>query len=231
MYTDFHCHVLPQYCDSLEELQISQKMLQCLKNQGIAKVIATPHYYNHSDSIESFLFRRYKNLCAINHRIDNESLPSIVPGAEVHIEHELSLVNYLDMLCIANTNVMLLELPYCSFENWMLEEIYNIMYKFSIIPMIAHIDRYMGWYGEDQMQKIMSIPEAIYQINNEAFFHLKTRKKLLRLIQEGFPVVLGSDAHDISSRAPNYDRSMRILQRKLAGNYYERLISFGNSFL
>ena len=54
------------------------------------------------------------------------SLPSILPGAEVRLEKNLSEVEGLDRLRMGNSRYILLELPFIPYKEWMGEEIDNI---------------------------------------------------------------------------------------------------------
>ena len=51
MITDYHTHVLPGIDDGSKDAETSLEMLIQLKEQGIERVIATPHFYFNSLSI------------------------------------------------------------------------------------------------------------------------------------------------------------------------------------
>ena len=60
MIIDFHSHILPGIDDGSADVQESIAMLRMEAEQGITHVIATPHFYTHSDSPGHFLAKRKK---------------------------------------------------------------------------------------------------------------------------------------------------------------------------
>ena len=46
MLTDYHCHILPKMDDGSESVEMSIKMLEMMKLQGVDRIIATPHFDN-----------------------------------------------------------------------------------------------------------------------------------------------------------------------------------------
>ena len=56
--TDFHSHILPGIDDGSDSLETSLAMLRMEAEQGISRVVATPHFYPRYDSPEHFLKRR-----------------------------------------------------------------------------------------------------------------------------------------------------------------------------
>ena len=56
--TDFHSHVLPGVDDGSASVEESLAMLRLAAQQGIRRVVATPHFYPRYDDLERFLERR-----------------------------------------------------------------------------------------------------------------------------------------------------------------------------
>ena len=134
-------------------------------------------------------------------------------GAEVAIEHGLHSIPDIDKLRIADTNYILLELPYAGFQRWYLDEITDISYEYGFTPIIAHIHRYLDYYSKSEYEDVLKL-DAIFQINNEAFGNFKEKRFVNKLINEGYPYLFGSDAHNLTDRKPNWD----LLQKKVKAN-------------
>ncbi len=212
MITDYHCHCLPQMDDGSRSVEMSVQMLKKLQLQNVNKVMATPHYYPHKEDVASFLNRREVSYNALLQAIaDDANLPEVELGAEVYLCKGLSREN-LSGLC-TESGTILLELPFSSFKSWMLDEIENITYQFSVVPVIAHIERYLPFYHKEDFERLFSFEEAVWQINNSAFSHLKTKLFVQKLLHQGYQVVLGSDAHNLSNRAPNFDQVQKYLKK------------------
>jgi len=203
MFTDYHSHILPGIDDGSKNSGESLKMLETLASQGIERSIATPHFYAHKEkSVESFLEKRSKAFSEIS----GGSLPvkEIRLGAEVSIETGISEYSGIEKLAIEGTRLILLEPPYFRYIKTLPDEIYNISYDYKLKPVIAHIHRYADMYQKSEIEEILRL-DVIFQINNEAFKSY-TEKKLVRtLIKGGYPIIFGSDCHNMSSRIPNFD--------------------------
>lgn len=209
MFTDYHSHILPEIDDGSKSTEESLKMLETLANQGIERVIATPHFYAHrEESAESFLEKRkksYEKICR-----ENILVSEICLGAEVLIENGISEYNGIEKLAIEGTNLILLEPPYFGCPKNLTDEIYSIAYDYKLKPVIAHIHRYIGLYEKSEIEEILSL-DAVFQINNKALKNFRERKFVKELIKDGYPLIFGSDCHNMTSRKPDFDI---LLKRK-----------------
>lgn len=209
MLIEHHCHILPQIDDGSSSVEMSLEMINMMRSQGVERIIATPHFYAHreNNNIKAYLEKRqnvYQKLVQAD-----QSNSDILLGAEVAIERGLHSIPDIDKLRIADTDYILLELPYASFQHWYLEEITDIAYEYGFTPIIAHIHRYLGYYSKAEYEEVLKL-DAIFQINNEAFGNFKEKKFVKSLIKEGYPYLFGSDAHDLSERKPNW----KLLKKK-----------------
>lgn len=201
MRTDYHTHILPKFDDGAKNVETSLKMLENLKKQKIQRVIATPHFYAHrKTSVADFVAKRERSFLQI---VEQAPL-HITLGAEVALEQNLSEVPDIEKLAIEGTNLILLELPYQSYRPWMSEEIHNISTEFGLQVILAHINRYMDFYSMEQLEQILQC-DAIFQINNEAFDVSKERRLVKMLIKRDYPLVFGSDCHNLKGRKPNWN--------------------------
>lgn len=203
MLTDYHCHILPEMDDGSESVEMSLKMLEMMKKQSIERVIATPHFYAHREkNVEDFLKKRQKAFDIL--KSANMSITNIFLGAEVAIEKNLSDLSNIEDLSIQGTNLILFELPYRVLSDWMIEEIENISSEYKLTPVIAHIHRYLPYYSKTDYEKVMQL-DAVFQINAEAFGSFREFRFVKKLIKNEFPLIFGSDAHNVTDRKPNFN--------------------------
>lgn len=211
MMNDYHCHILPQIDDGSRSVEMSLKMIKMIKEQGINCIVATPHFYAHKDqSVKQFLTKRETAF----EKIKKDSLLPILLGAEVAVEQGISMFTDIEKLRIADTEYILMELPYVPFSNWILEEIINLSYEYNLTPVLAHIHRYIDYYGKSEIAELLKI-NAVLQFNNEAFCNFKERRFVKSLIKEGYPYVLGSDAHNLTSRKPNWELMRSVIRQNV----------------
>lgn len=202
MLTEYHCHVLPGIDDGADNVETSLAMLDIMKEQGVERVIFTPHFYRHREkSVEHFLEKRKAAFESIK---DKSPIKNMLLGAEVAVEHGLSEVKDIEKLAIQGTKIILLEYPYRDYVDWMSEEIYNISVEYGLKVMLAHVHRYHEYYSKEQIEKILS-SDYIMQINNEAFSSWSEKKVVKKVMKDGKKFVFGSDAHNTTTRKPNWD--------------------------
>ena len=213
MLTEHHCHILPQIDDGSNSVEMSLEMIKMMRSQGVERIIATPHFYAHRErnDIKAYLAKRQTAYDKIIQADNSNS--DILLGAEVAIEHGLHSIPDIDKLRLADTNYILLELPYAGFQRWYLDEITDISYEYKLTPIIAHIHRYLDYYSKSEYEEVLKL-DAIFQINNEAFGNFKEKRFVKNLIKEGYPYLFGSDAHNLTDRKPNWD----LLQKKVKTN-------------
>jgi protein-tyrosine phosphatase len=213
MLTEHHCHILQQIDDGSKSVEMSLEMIKMMRSQGVERIIATPHFYAHRErnDIKAYLAKRQAAYDKIVQADNSNS--DIMLGAEVAIEHGLHSIPDIDKLCLADTNYILLELPYAGFQHWYLDEITDISYEYGFTPIIAHIHRYLDYYSKSEYEEVLKL-DAIFQINNEAFGNLKEKRFVKNLIKEGYPYLFGSDAHNLTDRKPNWD----LLKKKVKAN-------------
>lgn len=215
MLTDYHSHVLPGIDDGAKDVEMSLSILDMMHKQGVKRVIATPHFYAHREkSVEAYLKQRQAAFEKIKR---NSPIENIVLGSEVAIEHDISQLSGIEKLAIQGTNLILLELPYRQFENWMIEEINSISYTYKLTVLCAHVHRYVYYYSTAEMQTVLRL-KAIFQINHDAFENIKERKLVRSIIKNGYPVAIGSDAHNLGSRKPRWD----MLKKKCKPDVIEK---------
>ena len=197
---DFHSHILPGMdFDGTDDIGESVAICETLKKQGVATVCATPHFYPWNDDVDAFLRRRELTYLSL----ERAGCPiEVVCGAEVQIFRDLP-ESRMDKMCMGASNVILFEMPTAMFQKWMITAIENTVYKYSLVPMIAHIERYA--YPIEVLQRLARIPNVIFQVSVSELQYRDSVKLLDALSSCGVPVVFGSDAHNMTTRSPQFD--------------------------
>lgn len=201
--TDIHCHILCGIDDGAQSKEESISMLTLEQEQGIDRIVFTPHFYAHRErSVISFMKKRQ---LAFDEIKVESPIKNMFFGAEVAIESEISELPNIEKLAIEGTQLILLELPYRPFESWMADEIYNISIKYGLEVILAHPHRYCDTYTDEQLEKVLSLC-SYWQINNEAFGNWKESRFVKKLIKrDARKILLGSDCHNLTNRRPNWD--------------------------
>lgn len=212
MVTDFHSHILPRIDDGSASVEESLALLRMEWEQGIRRVIATPHFYPRHDDPERFLERRSRAEAALRSAMAQETdLPELLVGAEVHFFHGMSDSDILPRLTIVGTNCILVEMPASPWTASMYRELEQIWLRWGITPVIAHVDRYirpLRTFGIPQ--RLAELPVMVQA--NASFFQ---QSMAMGMLKKGQIQLLGSDCHNMTSRRPNLGGAVEKIRRRL----------------
>jgi len=178
---DIHTHIIPGLDDGPETLSQSLELINILKNEGIDKIVATPHFYPELFP-ESTIENRDKKLNELKSATDVD----IFPGFEVMFDEGIPQLNKYTM---NNTQYILVEFSRLS----TIDGIFNaIKFKHSkgLHPIIAHIERYT--INEETIE-ILRLRGASIQMN--ADFIVNNFRKIKVLITKGLIDFVASDIH------------------------------------
>lgn len=218
--TDLHTHILPGMDDGAHDADESLAMLRMERDQGVTAVVLTPHFYFERESVRHFLERREKALRVLNARLqelpkeERDSLPRMIPGAEVAWHPELCECGELTSLCIGDTKNILLELPFVPWSGRMFNYLYDLIGQTGVNPVIAHLERYMKQQKSQQLMEVFDLGVPV-QISAEILTHPLARGKVMKLLKKQRVHILASDCHNCTDRPPNVGEGMQVVRRKL----------------
>ena len=222
--TDFHTHVLPAIDDGSANVEQSVQMLQMLKEQGAQRVVAVPHFYANYDSPTRFLTKRAAAIKALSAAVQGQTeLPTLHYGAEVYYFKGISECEALPQLAISGTKCLLVEMPMPPWSDGMLRELREIHERFGLIPVIAHIDRYIRPFRTYGLPERLSGYPVVVQANASFFIQRSTRRMAVRLLKEGHIHLLGSDCHNTSTRKPNLGEARQIIASCAGEQFLEQM--------
>ena len=230
--TDLHTHILPGMDDGAENVEKSIEMLKAQRSQGVDTVVLTPHFYRYQENPKMFLERRLKSASELAKAMEKmgeerRELPTLVLGAEVAWRPDMAEWDELAQLCIGQTNNLLLELPFGPWSDKMLDHLYNFIGRSGVMPIIAHLDRYLKLQPKEYIEDVMSLG-AYVQVGSDILCHPLHRSGAMKLLRDGKVHTIASDCHDMTHRPPNLAAAMQIIRRKLGENVVEDLVSFSD---
>lgn len=221
---DFHTHILPGVDDGSTNADESLTMLRMEREQGIQTLVATPHFYPQHDSPERFLHRREEALRQLREKMPEfEALPQIVLGAEVYYFRGMSQSDRLGQLTIGEKSCILIEMPMTAWTEEMYRELEQIHSQRGILPIVAHIDRYVHPFTAERILRRLEELPVMVQANGDFFLRRATSRMAMRLLQEDRIHLLGSDCHGIDRRPPNLAAAAAKIRKKLGEEALLRL--------
>lgn len=224
MYIDFHTHIIPEIDDGAKDVEMSLAMLCCAQDHGAETVILTPHISSTED-FDEFLKKREEKVALLRDAMKKEwyPYPEILTGAEVLLDGALSERENVSSLCIEDTELLLLELPYAGWTSWYNNEIYNIMSRHNVTPVMAHIERYID--TPKDLKKLSNLISfgVKFQINASSFLSFRKRRVIRAMAAEGMISAIASDSHNMSRRSPDITRALSLFKRNFGDEFIDYL--------
>lgn len=210
---DFHSHILPGVDDGPQTPEESLGLLRSSFLQGVDAIVSTSHFYAHEEYPQDFLKRRKAAARQLKETMlfRAEVYPRVILGAEVLYFPGISEAEEIALLRIGNSRSILIEPPMAPWSENMLDEIRQLGQNFDLIPIIAHVDRYMAMLQDPSLPDRVRKRDLVVQVNGSYFLNPKTRVTAFRNLKAGKIQLIGSDCHNLDSRPPNLG-----LVRKLA---------------
>lgn len=232
MVIDFHSHVLPGVDDGSASVAESISMLRLEVEQGIHHVVATPHFYARYDSPESFLKKRDAAEELLRKEMKKHSgLPELSVGAEVYFFRGMSESEFLSQLTIRGKSCILIEMPHAPWSEESFRELEAIWEKRRIIPIIAHIDRYIAPFRTHRIPEKLARMPVYVQANAEFFLERSTAAMAMRMLKADRIQLLGSDCHNMDSRKPDLAEAVERIQRKLGNDAIEMIRAYESKIM
>lgn len=227
--TDFHTHILPGIDDGAKSADEAQAMLQKLALQRVNKVILTSHFYAEKESPTHFCQRRNSAYQALTGTVDMADLPQVALGAEVLYFEGMSDCEELEKLKIEGTRLILVEMPFESWSPRMINEVASIFDKRNLIPLVAHIDRYVKMFNKRSVLNAFEDMPVLIQANAEFFTNRKTARLAHSMLKKGKIHLLGSDCHNTTTRKPDLKSAYDSIEKNLGRQAVKNIEEFENA--
>lgn len=197
---DFHAHVLPAADHGSTGKSETKNQLALYRKAGVDTVVATPHFYPNSVSIDTFLSKVDSAAAELTELLATEEYayaPRVLLGAEVLYCENMHHMEGLEKLCIRGTDVLLLELPMSEWSPALFHTVRELNKTCRVV--LAHIDRYTRPHAAE----LWSLVECgvMAQVNAYSLSSFLERRRLAPFFACGSVVALGSDLHNVDASA------------------------------
>ena len=238
---DVHCHILPGIDDGSRNTEESKALISEEMNQGIDTIVFTPHFYAQRDSVGHFLEKRANSFSRLQSAVqfENMNLKTFL-GAEVYYFGGIGKAEMVPQLCVQETDLLLLEMPFCQWTKDIYEDIKILVTKRKFTVILAHVERYFQFQKDSAvMRQVLELP-LIVQLNAGSllegdkltdFAGRKKKKHCLSLLAEDRDILLGSDAHNMTVRKPNLKMGRAVIEEKIGADRLKRIDSLGERLL
>ena len=219
---DLHTHVLPGIDDGAEDAEVSRKLLEILSAQGVDSVVFTSHYYGRKRSPRQFLEARAAAFDSVKELIPPGM--DVYLGAEVHFSGQMVVSN--EAICpmaIGDTRYLLIELPFLTvWDSALYARLRDFVSETDYVPVVAHAERYAEVQKSPAVLSALSDLGCLFQVNTSAFTGDESRLAFA-MLKNGYVDCLGTDAHNLTDRAPCYTEAKSAVESAGYGEAFEKI--------
>ena len=221
---DFHSHFLFDMDDGAKDIEMSLAMLNMSTKQGVTTIVSTPHYYPDAAKPHVAAAARDENIEQLiaYAKQENIKIPEIKRGFEVRVKTHLYEVEDFSELCIENTKTILLELPLKEWTEELLDVVEFVKTEKKLDVVIAHFERYVDRIPNELILRLLEMRPYI-QINAGSLVKRDKLEFICELFRNGMAHVIGSDAHNMSSRCSLMDIGYAYIRRNLGQEYIDKI--------
>lgn len=213
---DIHSHILPGIDDGAQTLDDSIEMAVAAVDQGIKKIIATPHHRNGKyDNYKEDILTKVKEL---NDVLKERHIPlTVLPGQETRLHGEmLQDLRENDCLTLNKTKYVFVEFPSGHVPRYAKQMLFDIQVE-GYTPIIVHPER---------NREISEHPSIIYDFVQKGALTQVTAASLVgkfgkniqkfthQLIESNLTHFIASDAHNTTSRGFCMQDAYHVLEKE-----------------
>lgn len=223
---DIHNHLLPGLDDGARNIETTLGILDSARNQGINKIIATPHYFRgmYENAYEAVVSK----VSDLNLKIKEEGLNiEVFPGQEILLDkYTLDLLKEGIIHGLNDSDYMLVEFRLNAVPKDALDMIYEIKIQ-GITPIIAHPERYIEFIKKPERINDFLEEGCIFQINSGSIigsFGKEVKKTAKLFLEHGLCDFIASDAHSVNSRGVKNSEALEVV-KKLDKHMADRVLA------
>lgn len=221
---DIHSHILPGIDDGALTMEEAISMARLAVDEGIKKVIATPHHQNGRffNSKQDIL----EKVEELNDVLQRENIPlEVLPGQEIRIYGSLlDDFDKGDILTLNHTNYLFVELPSGHIPRYTERLLFEIQLK-RMTPIIVHPERNAEILKNPERLLNFIKKGALTQLTAGSVtghFGKKVQKFSMQLIEANSIHFIASDAHNTSTRSFHMRQSISQVYKEFGSQvvYY-----------
>lgn len=224
-FIDVHSHVLPGIDDGSPDVETSLAMLRKWRDQGVEKVVATPHFDFRDISVEDFLAKRSASFERLSRAMKDcrEDFCEIELGAEIMYSSNMFGFVDLSSLSIGETPFVLLEFS-TELTSEKVAAIRASSSRSDVSIILAHTERYKCFGFLHRLEKLRDA-DVRFQVNFSSFLpDSPFRKTADAMMKNDMADLFGTDAHNTKTRPPEFANILREIGREYGTRKTDRIL-------
>lgn len=223
---DIHSHILPAVDDGSESSQMSLEMLRIAWDEGIRKIILTPHNkpMRHNVSCETMKKMMQELLEIARHQ---GMKFDFFTGNEIYYSSEaVSRLEEKKACTLAGSEYVLMEFGPMDDYDYIRNGIYQVMAG-GYHPVLAHAERYKNVCIKAERARELVEMGCYIQLNAGSImgqYGYGTKQFCKKLLKQQLVHFVATDAHNTGKRGPYLAECKRYLMKKTGEAYTKRIL-------
>ena len=211
-----HSHILVNADDGPETVEETFQLFEQAVREGITAIISTSHALHPQYNVHTQVI--HEQIAQLQQEIDNRNMPlTLYPGQEVRLAGNiLELYQKDQLLTLAHSNYLLLELPSSFIPPYTQTIIYNLLTA-GITPIIAHPERNKVIAANPSHLEKLIRDGALAQITAGSLaglFGKDIQQLSLKLVRSNLVHTYGSDVHNLQARPFLFEKGLSFLEKQ-----------------
>ena len=211
---DIHCHILPGLDDGAENLEDSLRMAALAADQGIRRIVATPH------CITGSAWEITQNVAMLRQLLEETHIRlQVYPGMEIFGTYDTArLLRQQKLLTLNGSRYPLIEFDFGTDGEEETQVLHQVIAA-GYIPVVAHPERYSCVCRMPQIVNRWKRMGCLFQINRGSLlgrYGFAAQKMGMELVHRGFATVVATDAHSPVVRTPRARDVYQLLSQEIS---------------
>lgn len=225
---DMHCHILHGIDDGPKDLVTALQLCYMAMENGIDKIIATPHLTSLID-MEPFMQVRNQRLAELRAELERrEMLLEIYPGAELFAGDDLRYPLPIEEATLNNSRYILVEFDFFGMSfSTVLGYIEEILRR-DLVPVIAHPERYSFLQVQYDRVNFLMDMGVLFQINAGSLASMGSKDEFdlaYEMVLKQAATFIGTDAHSLRNRPNEILRMIRSFPPNISQRGLDRMLN------
>jgi len=214
-FTDIHCHCLAGLDDGPVDTRESLNLCRSLAADGVRQVIATTHQLGRYDGLNQAEQIR-DAVRQLNQKLQDERISlEVYPGGEIRVDERIcELLSQDKVLTLAdNGRYILIEFPHNIFFD--IEPLLIDLESMGITVVISHPESNNALLKQLPLVSKWGVYLQVDAASVVGDFGVSVQKSAWALLESGLTNFIGTDSHNITTRAPRMSLAFGTITNRL----------------